>query len=160
MVPEHPYRVLVAPESIQRVIFHPNNRDIVIGCLYSGHIVIWDMRAENTIMLQSNLSDNGHFFPIVGYGSILVVKNRVEIFNSSVLSGILTIDAEGVLCIWNSDSLVDPLISCDLRSLVRFQFFTLICRSLKDTKWTYIQPVSRLIIPKHHHYSLVVKTDN
>lgn len=67
MVPEHPYRVLVAPESIQRVIFHPTNRDIVIGSLYSGRIVIWDLRIGNTIMFQSDLSENGHFFPIVGY---------------------------------------------------------------------------------------------
>lgn len=64
-------------------------------------------------------------FQLSGIICISVFQDRIEIFNSSFLSGILTIDSEGVLCIWNSDSLVDPLISCDLKSLVSFVFLIL-----------------------------------
>ena len=66
MVPEHPYCVLLSPEPVQNALFHPANRDWIIGTLYSGHIAVWDLHAGSAIAFQSNSGEGTHFLPIMG----------------------------------------------------------------------------------------------
>ena len=108
MITDHPYRVLSAPESVTATHFHNLDRNLLIGGLYNGRIVVWDLSSETGIQTQSNLHDEQSSLPVVG----------LEAFGSSTLSGILSVSSDGVVCIWSQNSFIDPIITTNLNSLV------------------------------------------
>ena len=107
MITDHPYRVLSAPESVTATHFHNLDRNLLIGGLYNGRIVVWDLSSETGIQTQSNLHDEQSSLPVVG----------LEAFGSSTLSGILSVSSDGVVCIWSQNSFIDPIITTNLNSL-------------------------------------------
>lgn len=96
-------RIVKSP--VTSCCFYPYSHNLIIGGLYNGTIVIWDLRAKTTPIQRTTLSSGGHTFPIY---SLAVV-------GSQNAHNIVSISNDGKLCSWSMNMLTTPNKMMDLK---------------------------------------------
>ncbi|CAD8067036.1 unnamed protein product [Paramecium sonneborni] len=95
-----------ANSPITSACFHPFSPNVVLGGLYNGQVVVWDLRAKHTPEKRSTLNSGGHSYPIYGL-SIVGSQNANNLISSS---------NDGRICIWNLAQLNQPQKIIDLKT--------------------------------------------
>jgi dynein intermediate chain len=85
--------------------FNPFSSTMVVGGLYSGQIVLWDIRTKTVPVMRSGMSSGGHAHPIY---SLAVVGTQ----NSH---NIVSVSNDGRLCVWNTANLSSPQLTVNLK---------------------------------------------
>ncbi len=100
-----PESSLICQSEVTRAISHPYHPNEIIGGTYSGYVVLWDIRAKRTPVLKSQLTNEGHSFPIY---SLAVV-------GAEKASTIVSVANNGRLCVWPMEMFTSPQRSFDLK---------------------------------------------
>ena len=108
MVPEHPYRLLRSPAGITAGLFHPQDRNALLGGLSNGHVGVWDLTAGSGALTEAAAGLAGSALRVAG----------LQWVESATLSGILGVSADGIASLWGQTAVLDPLLSVDLNTLV------------------------------------------
>ncbi|CAD8153116.1 unnamed protein product [Paramecium octaurelia] len=95
-----------ASSPITSACFHPFSPNIVLGGLYNGQVVVWDLRAKHTPEKRSTLNSGGHSYPIYG----------LSIVGSQNANNIISASNDGRICIWNLAQFNQPQKIIDLKT--------------------------------------------
>lgn len=49
---------------VTTAVFHPFSPSVILGGLYNGQLVLWDLRSKQTPEKRTTLSSGGHSYPI------------------------------------------------------------------------------------------------
>ncbi|CAG8452007.1 5046_t:CDS:10 [Scutellospora calospora] len=102
--PEKPEFVLHSQSDVLTTTFSDFRSELVIGGTYSGHIMLWDMRAKSSPVHKTSFSVNGHTHPIY---SMQIVGTQNE-------HNLITASTDGLVCSWQLDMLVQPVDRLEL----------------------------------------------
>lgn len=117
-ITDHPYRLISLVDKFTNASFHPFDKTILIGSLYSGCLASWIL-CDNETVTVNNSTENGHSMPVIGYVfRVYLLTNRIQAINNSASSGFLTLSNDGMVCIWNQNSIFDPVLTARLNNLV------------------------------------------
>ncbi|EAR83965.3 cytoplasmic dynein intermediate chain (macronuclear) [Tetrahymena thermophila SB210] len=84
------------------VKYNPFQENLVLGGLYNGQIVLWDLRAKST-PIQRTTFTTGHSYPIYS----------LDVVGSVNAHNIISISNDGKLCVWNMNMLTQPSKTID-----------------------------------------------
>ncbi|XP_074830035.1 cytoplasmic dynein 2 intermediate chain 2 isoform X2 [Natator depressus] len=63
--PKRPDLVVDVPSSVMCLAFHPSQPSLIVGGLYSGEVLIWDMsRIEDPLIWRTGMTDDTHTDPV------------------------------------------------------------------------------------------------
>ncbi|KAM3143896.1 hypothetical protein pb186bvf_003947 [Paramecium bursaria] len=94
---------------ITQAVFHPFSPSLIIGGLYNGQVVIWDIRTKQTPEKRTTLNSGGHSFPIYG----------LSVVGSQNAHNLISVSNDGKVCMWNMGMLNQPQKVIDLKVKAR-----------------------------------------
>lgn len=101
-----PEYTLVSPSFITSACFDPFANNLIIGGLYSGQLLLWDLRAKSAPSQRTSITAQGHAHPVY---SVFVV-------GSQNAHNIVSLSNDGRLCVWNLAQLSAPQKTLDLKA--------------------------------------------
>jgi dynein intermediate chain len=99
-----PVIILKSTKKVNRAIFSPTNENIVFGGLSSGQVVMWDIKEKALPIMKTKPTLDNHNLPIY----------CLEMINDGRRDLLLSLSYEGKLCIWNPETLGEPLSTDNL----------------------------------------------
>ncbi|GAO45952.1 hypothetical protein G7K_0197-t1 [Saitoella complicata NRRL Y-17804] len=104
-----------APSDILSAQFSPFDPHIVVGGLYSGQIMLWDLRAGERAVLRSPLTTTSSSTStgLLGHSSPVYATSIIGTQNAASL---ISVSTDGHFCAWSLDQLSAPLESLPLIS--------------------------------------------
>ncbi|CAM5102977.1 unnamed protein product [Natator depressus] len=94
--PKRPDLVVDVPSSVMCLAFHPSQPSLIVGGLYSGEVLIWDMsRIEDPLIWRTGMTDDTHTDPVY----------QVDWFQDSKHSHhfqILSVSTDGKILVWQT----------------------------------------------------------
>ncbi|KNC76118.1 hypothetical protein SARC_11374 [Sphaeroforma arctica JP610] len=115
-VPSSPEFVFYCQSAVMSVSFSPYRPSLIVGTLYTGLIVVWDMSSasgpvQRTPVQRSKLSKksstkmHGHSHPVYCQGWV----------GTQNAHNLITVCNDGKLCVWNPDNIDEPIEAQDLK---------------------------------------------
>eukprot|EP01071_Lankesteria_metandrocarpae_P008848 Lankesteria_metandrocarpae@DN506_c0_g1_i1.p1 len=102
---KRPEYVFTCQSAICSALWDPFQPHVLIGGSYTGSIIVWDTRAKSRPVQRSPLSPKSHMHPIYS----------MEIVGSQHAHNLVSVDADGRLCLWSLNMLVLPSETIDLK---------------------------------------------
>jgi len=102
---DQPERELISRAAVTAISVNPFNSNIIATGDVNGSIQLYDLRSPSTLpTVWSMLDSNGHQMPI----------QSIIHTGSSAAHQIVTVDIEGRLCSWSTNSLARPVVTVDI----------------------------------------------
>ncbi|ODQ52244.1 WD40 repeat-like protein [Saitoella complicata NRRL Y-17804] len=116
-----------APSDILSAQFSPFDPHIVVGGLYSGQIMLWDLRAGERAVLRSPLTTTSSSTStgLLGHSSPVYATSIIGTQNAASL---ISVSTDGHFCAWSLDQLSAPLESLPLISPLNHTEIAPTCR--------------------------------
>eukprot|EP00741_Cyanophora_paradoxa_P014982 tig00020830_g14455.t1 len=93
-----PEYVFTAASPVTSMSFHRYAGSQIIGGLYSGQIVLWDLRTKNAPVLKTPRSGDGHTHPIYA----------MQVVGTQNAHNLITASTDGRVCSWSLSMLSQP----------------------------------------------------
>ncbi len=86
---------------INTIKFFPYSKNILLGGLYNGQIVLWDLRAKNMPVMKSGSSKDSHIYPV----------SSLAVTGTQLANNLTSFSTDGEVCHWDLKNITSPLKS-------------------------------------------------
>jgi len=96
---------LYCQSTVTSAIFNQFDHNLILGGLYSGRLVIWDLRAKTTPVQRTPMVAEAHSQPI----------STLQITGSQNANNVVSLSSDGKVCVWSTSMLSQPTSSIEVK---------------------------------------------
>ena len=96
---------LYCQSTVTSAIFNQFDHNLILGGLYSGRLVIWDLRAKSTPVQRTPMVAEAHSQPI----------STLQITGSQNANNVVSLSSDGKVCVWSTSMLSQPTSSIEVK---------------------------------------------
>lgn len=102
---KRPEYVFTCQSAVCTALFDKYQPNVIIGGVFTGSILVWDMRAKMSPVQRTPLSSKGHQHPVYS----------VELVGTQHANNLVSVDMDGRLCLWSRTMMVHPTETLDFK---------------------------------------------
>lgn len=96
---------LYCQSTVTSAVFNQFDHNLVLGGLYSGRLVVWDLRAKSTPIQRTPMVAEAHSQPI----------STLQVIGSQNANNVVSLSSDGKICVWSTSMLSQPTSSIEVK---------------------------------------------